>query len=136
MTQFETGKDMPNLELARANFSAWNEALLSKDPKKVAGFYSDDCTFLPTVNGEFKKGTEQAEGYFEHFLEKDPEGVIVEDACQALGPDTYLHSGLYNFTLGPADNRQIVEARFSYVWKKDATGAWKVIHHHSSVRPK
>jgi len=30
--------------------------------------------------------------------------------------------------------RSPVEARFSYVWKKEG-GSWKISHHHSSVRP-
>ncbi len=100
----EKPSDMINLELARQNFKKWNDSLQTKDPKAVAALYSEDNTFLPTLNGEFKQGQEAAEGYFEHFLQKDPSGEIVQDACQALGPDSYIHSGLYNFMVGPADD--------------------------------
>ena len=48
--------------------------------------------------------------------------------------DAYLHSGMYTFELGDAGARTPVEARFSYVWQK-VNGAWKISHHHSSVRP-
>jgi len=131
----ENPANWPNLELARTNFEIWNKALQTKDPKAVAALYDEANTFLPTLNGEFKQGQEQAEGYFEHFLQKDPSGEIVQDACQPLGPDTYLHSGMYNFTVGPEGDRKVVEARFTYVWKKDAAGNWKILHHHSSVKP-
>lgn len=122
-------------EIARQNFEKWANALLTKDPKKVAEFYSEDNTFLPTVSGEFKHGIEGAEGYFKHFLEKNPEGKVVEEAIQALGENSYLHSGMYNFELDKDGSRSTVEARFSFVWRKEEDGNWKIIHHHSSVRP-
>lgn len=123
-------------ELAKENFAKWNDTLQTKDAKQVAALYTEDATFLPTVSGEFKKGQLGAEQYFHHFLEKDPTGVVVDEEVQSLSDDYYLHSGMYNFEVGPADKREIVEARFSFVWKKDANGDWKITHHHSSVRPK
>jgi hypothetical protein len=61
---------------------------------------------------------------------------IIQEEVQTLGADCYLHSGMYNFEVGPGDNRQVVEARFSFVWKKDDQGEWKIVHHHSSAKPK
>ncbi|MFA6159527.1 MAG: SgcJ/EcaC family oxidoreductase [Parcubacteria group bacterium] len=128
-------KEMTIEEIAKKNFVLWNEALLTKDPKKVAELYSADNTFLPTLAPEFKHGKEEAEGYFHHFLEKNPEGKIIEETVQQLSSNAYLHSGMYNFEVGPENDRKIVEARFTYAWQKDASGEWKIIHHHSSVRP-
>ena len=68
------------------------------------------------------------------FLKKLPDGTITSDNVQSYGPDSYLHTGLYTFLTGPADNRQPVEARFSYMWRK-VDGAWKIVHHHSSAVP-
>jgi len=42
---------------------------------------------------------------------------------------------MYNFEVDSADGRQIVEARFTFIWKKNEPGEWKIIHHHSSVKP-
>jgi uncharacterized protein (TIGR02246 family) len=122
------------LEIAQKNFESWNDALQTKDAKKVAALYSPDATFLPTMLGEFKSGQEGAESYFEHFLLKNPRGTIIEDKVQSITPDSYLHSGHYNFELGPDNDRQISEARFSFLWSK-VNGEWKIIHHHSSVKP-
>ena len=69
------------------------------------------------------------------FLKKLPFGTITSDNVQQYGPDAYLHTGLYTFLTGPADNRTPVEARFSYMWRK-IDGAWKIVHHHSSALPK
>ncbi len=122
-------------EIARRNFSIWNQALQTGDSKKVAELYAEGATFLPTVSGEFKKGRSGAEEYFKHFLEKNPTGEIIDDEVQILGPDIYLHSGMYNFELGSDDKRDIVKARFSYVVKLKENGGFEIMHHHSSIRP-
>ena len=41
---------------------------------------------------------------------------------------------MYTFMTGPEDNRQPVQARFSYMWRK-IDGEWKILHHHSSALP-
>lgn len=120
---------------AETNFDRWNDSLQTKDAKKVAELYSDDATFLPTVSGKFKKGKIEAEEYFSHFLEKNPIGVIIESETQLIGENCYLHSGMYNFEVGPEGERQTVEARFSFVWQLNDKKEWEIIHHHSSVKP-
>lgn len=122
-------------EIARATFAEWNKALQTKDPAAVAALYTPDNDFLPTLSPEFKRGQDGAEAYFKHFLEKNPSGEIVEDNVQQLGSDALLHSGMYNFTVGPAGSRQVVEARFTFVYKKNENGEWKIAHHHSSLKP-
>jgi uncharacterized protein (TIGR02246 family) len=123
-------------KIARENFMHWSNALKTGDPKKVAELYYNDATFLPTVSDKFKRGQTGAEEYFKHFLEKNPFGEIMEDEVQLLGPDSYLHSGFYNFEVDDGKGgREIVKARFSFVWKKNQKGEWKILHHHSSVKP-
>lgn len=122
--------------LVRENFNRWNNALLTGDAKAVADLYSRKSTFLPTVSPEFKKGVDEAEDYFKHFLEKNPSGKIVSEAIQPISSSAYLHSGTYDFEIGPEDNRTIVEARFTFLWQKSYSGGWKIAHHHSSVKPK
>ena len=123
-------------EIASRNFGIWNSALQAGNPKEVAALYIAEASFLPTTSGEFKKGQYSAEEYFKHFLEKNPTVEIIQEEVQTLGTDCYLHSGMYNFEVGPGDDRQVVEARFSFVWKKDDQGEWKIVHHHSSAKPK
>lgn len=122
-------------EIAKENFAKWAEALKTKDSKLMAEFYSEDETFLPTLSPDFKHGISEAEEYFIHFLEKNPVADIKEQSIQVISDDVYLHSGIYDFEIGRDGEKQIVQARFSYVWKKDASGKWKIIHHHSSLKP-
>lgn len=120
--------------IAKENFKKWNDALLSQNPDQVAKLYDENATFLPTLSDEFKFGVAEAKQYFEHFVAKNPDGKIVEEKIQSLGPDIYIHSGMYNFEVGPTEKREIVEARFTFLWEKK--DAWKIIHHHSSLKPK
>jgi len=124
------------LEIAHENFQRWNDSLQTRDAKKVAELYSEDNTFHPTMSGDFKSGQKGAEDYFKHFLLKNPFGKIIEEKIQPLGEDSYLHSGLYDFEIGPVETRVVTEARFTYVWQKDKNGEWKILHHHSSLKPK
>ncbi|MBN1778603.1 MAG: SgcJ/EcaC family oxidoreductase [Candidatus Buchananbacteria bacterium] len=131
----ESSREQELKELAVKNFAVWNEALQTKDPAAVAELYTENASFLPTLNPDFKHGRDGAEQYFEHFLEKDPEGEIIDEQIQPIGEDCYIHSGMYNFEVGPKDDRKIVEARFTFVWQKNERDEWKIVHHHSSLVP-
>jgi uncharacterized protein (TIGR02246 family) len=122
--------------IAQQNFAMWNNALKEKNYQKVAALYSSqDLSFLPTVSPKFIRDGESTKEYFMNFLKKLPDGTITQDNVQRYGMDAYLHTGMYTFQTGPEGNRQPVEARFSYMWRK-VDGAWKIVHHHSSALPK
>lgn len=122
--------------IATNNFKRWNDALQTRDPAQVAALYTTDNSFLPTLSPEFKHGLDGAAAYFHHFLAKHPFGTIIDEQVQALGENAYIHSGMYDFEIGPDDTRSVAHARFTYVWVKDVSGEWKIAHHHSSLRPK
>ncbi len=126
---------MIDLTLAHHNFERWNSALQTLDPEQVAALYTADDSFLPTLSHDFKHGHDGTVDYFQHFLEKHPHGTLLEEEVQALGDNAYVHSGMYDFEIGPDEARQNVHARFTYVWVKDDSGEWKIAHHHSSLRP-
>ena len=116
-----------------SNFKVWNEALATKDPKKVAELYSDDCTFFPTLSGDLKLGKEGAEQYFKHFLEKNPDGKILESKITVdESGNICFANGLYRFEVGEERNRQSVDAAFTYVYRKNEEGQWEIVHHHSA----
>ncbi len=111
----ETGLE----KIATENFSRWNELLKTGDPQQVADLYTENATFLPTVSGDFKKGQYGAKEYFNHFLEKKPEGRITESVVQIIDDQHYLHSGKYDFEVGPQDNRTTLHARFTFLWQRN-----------------
>ncbi|MEK7069120.1 MAG: SgcJ/EcaC family oxidoreductase [Patescibacteria group bacterium] len=125
-----------NIErIAKSNFEAWNSALQTKDPEAVVALYSENLIFLPTLSSKFIKSKDEAIEYFEHFLKKNPVAEIIDEAVQLFGHEGYAHSGKYNFTIGQDDTKQIVEARFTFIWKQDGEGRWEIVNHHSSLSP-
>jgi len=122
-------------QLAREHFARWNDLLKTKDPAQVAALYADDASFLPTLSEKFGHGKPGAVEYFEHFLQKDPIGTIIDEAVHVLSEHSFAHSGLYDFEVGPADDRSVAHARFTYIWRKNEAGEWQIIHHHSSLQP-
>ena len=127
---------MNNLEkIAKEMFQKWNETLQTKDKHKVALIYTDNDDFLPTMNGKFRHGIGETEEYFEHFLAKNPYGVIVEDHIFG-SEEIIVHSGLYDFEVDDsAEGRINIEARFTFVYQKQEDGEYKIAHHHSSLKP-
>ena len=122
-------------DISKQNMQAWLDCLQTKDPKQVASMYTEVNTFLPTVSGDFKKDRAGAEDYFVHFLAKNPVGKVTDEEVNQISNEAYLHIGMYTFELDGEDGRQEVSARFTYLWRRDASGTWKIEHHHSSKRP-
>ena len=122
------------LTLAKQNFKRWNDALLTKNPEEVARLYTPNNSFLPTLSPDFHHGHQGAENYFEHFLAKNPEGIVVTESVHYLSDKAYLHSGFYDFEVGPDDQREVVHARFTFGWQL-IDGEWQIFHHHSSLVP-
>lgn len=121
----------PETEMAGKFFSKWGQALLSKDKDVVADLYAEDATFLPTLSPDLKRGQAGAREYFEHFPQKDPNGRIIEEVVQLVPVGAILHSGLYEFEVGPKDRREVVPARFTFLWLPNGS----IDHHHSSLQP-
>jgi len=116
-------------------FTIWNDALQTKDSKKVAELYHEtDGILLPTVSPKVRHNREEIADYFDHFLAKNPVGTITESNIRVYG-DVAVNSGLYTFALDDGNGGRVdVEARFTYVYKKEADG-WYIVEHHSSVLP-
>ncbi len=119
--------------IAKENFKKWNEALQTKNPQTVAECYLPQGELFGTVSGKIRQGREAIAGYFEHFLESDPSGKILESNIEVVSEDTYLETGIYKFTLMKDGEETVIKARFTYVWQKDNDGEWKILHHHSGV---
>lgn len=118
-------------KIAKQLFDKWNKALLVS-PKAVANLYTDDAILLGTINGKFRKGKKEIEGYFKLFCPLIPVGKITKNGT--LGDEKiFTHFGHYTFILA---SKEVINARFTFIYKKDKlTGEYKIIHHHSSRIP-
>jgi len=113
-----------------ARFDEWNNALKTRDPKKVAALYAEDGILLPTVSNKVRHNPEEIEDYFVHFLAKVPEGKIDESNVRIFG-DIAINSGIYTFTFADGTS---VQARFTFVYAR-VDARWLIVEHHSSRMP-
>jgi uncharacterized protein (TIGR02246 family) len=113
-------------------FYLWNDALATLDPEVVANRYSRDAVLLPTVSDIPRTSHETIEEYFVNFLQKKPQGTILESYVQ-IGNNYAKDSGIYEFEMG-AENGKKVKARYTFVYVFE-DGQWKILHQHSSQMP-
>jgi uncharacterized protein (TIGR02246 family) len=118
-------------------FNQWNAALATLDPEKVADMYAEESVLLPTVSNEVRTDRAGKIRYFTDFLKLKPQGVINESHVRFLSPakDVASNAGVYTFTLIKEGKPTKVQARFSYIYHKQADGTWKIKEHHSSAMP-
>ncbi len=121
-------------ELAEDNFRKWNNSLKTKKSREVADQYLEEGELFGTVSAKIRHGRKEIKGYFDHFLQIDPSGKVIERETMAIDENTFLDGGLYDFEVTKNGKRQIIEARFTYIWQKDNRGSWKVKHHHSATK--
>ena len=120
-------------ELIEGLFDAWNNALQMGDAKKVAALYAEDAVLLRTVSNLPRTTPAEIEEYFSHFLQKKPYGIIkqrkVKQGCNKL-----TDAGIYDFEVVSGGRKEIVPARYTFVYEY-RNGEWKIVHHHSSMMP-
>ena len=115
-------------------FEEWNNALLSRDASQVTALYSPDAVLLPTVSNKVRHNHGEIRDYFEHFIQKNPSGNLIEHNIRVFD-NMAINSGVYHFSLDTKyDERSIVKARYTFVYKK-FDGKWLIIEHHSSAFP-
>jgi len=110
-------------------FHLWNDALATLDPDAVAKRYAKSGVLLPTVSDVPRTDYEGIKDYFVAFLQKKPQGVILESNVM-IGTNWCQDCGIYEFDL-LGDK---VKARYSFIYKYE-DGQWKIAHHHSSMMP-
>ena len=114
-----------------ALFDRWNESLKTGEPAKVVDNYAERSILLPTVSNKPRLTREEKEDYFVHFLANEPSGTIDMRHIDIIG-DVAVDSGLYSFSF--AKTGDVVNARYSFVYKWDGE-QWLIISHHSSGMP-
>lgn len=123
-----------DLTLASENFARWATALLTQNPENVASLYTENLTLLPTMANKVIVDRAGAIEYFTFFGSFQPSVKMVEEHMIEISADSYVHCGVYRFTLHTNGSPEDMDARFTMVWKK-GNDEWKILHHHSSRVP-
>lgn len=117
-----------------ALFDQWNASLATGKAEEVAKNYAPDGILLPTVSNKVRHTSAEIADYFVHFLQKKPKGTILECNIRKYG-DIAINSGVYRFDIEADGKPKQVQARYTYVYKKQADGKWLIAEHHSSGMP-
>lgn len=120
-------------KLAEELFKKWNDALQTGSAKQVAALYADEAILLPTVSNLPRTTTAEIEDYFNHFLEKKPYGIVKERNIKQ-GCNKLTDAGVYDFEVTSDGKKEIVPARYTFVYEY-RNNEWKIVHHHSSMMP-
>jgi uncharacterized protein (TIGR02246 family) len=132
MPEAKIGEDISK-EQVRDLFGLWNDALATLDSDAVAMRYAPEAVLLPTVSDTPRTDYDSIKDYFDNFLQKKPQGVILESHV-TIGENWCKDVGIYEFAMGV--DGSTVKARYSFVYTFDkADKTWKIIHHHSSAMP-
>jgi uncharacterized protein (TIGR02246 family) len=114
----------------------WYKALLSGSADKVTRLYAADAILLSTLGQGVNVGQPQIRKYFaEKFLPRKPVGQTVTPYTRILG-GVAVNSGIYQFELDKkkGGGREIVIARYTFVYHWSGTD-WAIVEHHSSAMP-
>jgi ketosteroid isomerase-like protein len=108
----------------------WSKAAQTKDPDKIAAFYSDHAVVYPP-NGPIAVGKAAAREVWAGAF-RDSSYTIrwkPERAEVGKGGDMGFTSGTYESTITGADKKISREkGKYLCVWKKQADGNWKAAH--------
>ena len=90
---------------------------------------------VPSPYGAHGWGREGVRGYFEHFMQKNPTGTVIEDKGKGFHECFYYRAGKYDFATNVNGVDGLTHARYDYIWV-NIGGKWFIQHHHSSELPK
>ena len=116
----------------------WIKTLETLEPEEIVKLYSNKGILLGTLAEEPLLGREQIKTYFDKFVTFHPEGNVTWWYNQNLGFSKIAIDGNYTFWLDEEKARKKVEARFTFVFRRNwlRFGKWEIITHHSSERPR
>ena len=125
----------PN-EDAYATIEQWASALNGGDLDRVLGTYTSDATLMGTSSPSLAKEPNDLRAYFVPPLKAKIQVKLGEGKPTAIGDNAVLWTGFYDFSGNRPDGQPFaLSARYTFiVVKRD--GNWKIVHHHSSLRPK
>ncbi len=125
--------------VVRARLDNWARQLKDSwsknNPKLIVGTYAENGVLMPTCSNGPLAGHQAITGYFEkNFLPLKPEATF-DWSNAKIGGDCArpFASGLYSFKLNSSG--QMLQARYTYVFRQTGPTSWLIAQHHSSLLP-
>jgi uncharacterized protein (TIGR02246 family) len=120
----------------RVAYNNWVTAIETADcvGTKVSSLYTKDGILLATFSNEVI-GRKAITRYFDSLTCNDDLSVKTQSFTSGLNGDLGWATGLYTFSYTDKSGETVIApARYTFVFEKTKSG-WKIVNHHSSVRP-
>lgn len=112
----------------------WRMAYDSRDPARIAALYAEGATFWGTTMKTLATSQQSIWEYFKDAASRPDARVLFTEQQIRIYGDIAINSGAYTFT-DKRDGKDIVNpSRYSMVFHR-RSGAWVLVHHHSSRLP-
>ncbi len=115
---------------------ATQKSFSSGDANAIMGHYADGAVMFdqgllnPVADRQLQ--TKLTQG----FAASQPRDfTIANRSIQLLDADTFVVSGVMNFTIQLGQARQPIRSRFTQVFQRQADGTFKIAHEHISAPP-
>ena len=113
----------------------WINAVTTTDPETVSRLYAEDAVFWGTVSPFLRTTPAGIKDYFEHFMELKNLNAIYYKPMVRIYGEIAVNSGYYTFFYNKDGKMMSIPARYTFVYRKNNDGDWKIIDHHSSAAP-
>ena len=116
---------------------SWAAAFNSNDVEKTVAVYATDALVLGTVSPGLSSSPDELRAYFKGPAASKSQVKLGESSATIVSPEAVAFAGFYEFSRPVKDDvpPAVSPARYSFVVvKRDSV--WKILHHHSSLRPK
>ena len=131
--QHSQDDDNSHTEGVKAATQAWADAFNSRVLDKILAHYSEEAVFWGTVSPTLRDEPSEVRDYFIP-IGPDARVLIGEQKPRVFG-DIAVNTGFYTFTDVRDGEKVTFDARFSFVYKRDANDKWLIVDHHSSSVP-
>ena len=121
-------------EEAYAAVDQWVAAFNANDPERTVAAYTPDAFVLGTVSPGLASSAGDLRAYFGASAAARSQVKMGEWSARVLSNDAVVFAGFYEFSRPVEGKLLTAPARFSFVAVR-RDGAWKLLHHHSSMRP-
>ena len=131
--QHSHDKHHSDVESVKAATQSWADAFNSRVLDKILSHYSEEAVFWGTVSPTLRDEPSEVRDYFIP-IGPDARVLIGEQKPRVFG-DIAVNTGFYTFTDVRDGEKVTFDARFSFVYKRDANDKWLIVDHHSSAVP-
>ena len=108
----------------------------SGDGAKIAALYAKGAYVFDAGNPAPSDDPKMLRQWANDFVSMKPADFTTgEQKIQIVGPDAFVNSGVFGFTVQAGQARPTVSARFTQVYQRQSDGSWKIVTEHMSMPP-